>query len=482
MSNLPCIALVLSIAAAATTLASTTAELLAARSTDLPLAREDMLHFRNGDTLQGSLVRIDDESGVQWNRPDAVQPFAFNPEFLTEIRLSGSPPISGWTNNCTLQLVNGDQLQGQLLGYDGQKVTLSTWYAGELSLPAESVAVILPLSGPGSVTYSGPTGIEDWTIGRVNAAQLLDAGEWSYSKGAFYSSKAASIARDVDLPDVASIQFDLEWRGFFNIAVALYTEYLHPVSLAAKDNEPDFGGFYSIQINPFSANLLPVKQNEPLRYLGQAPLQHLAQKTSARFDLRVNKATRSIALLVDGQLMKQWVDNDSFAGSGTAIRFVHQGQGIVKLSNIKVSEWDGQFEEPPSLTANKSVDLARLRNGDRIAGPVRQIVDERMQIEAAGTTLNIPISRVTQVELAAATPKPLVPTPATVRAHFASSGTLTFELKEWTSQGLVAESDNFGTVTFRPGAFNRIVFDLLADAREAAETPSQRAPVFRFIE
>ena len=428
----------------------------------------DVLFFRNGDVLHGSLLEIDRTSGIRWERRDALEPFVFDPAYLSEIRLASVAPTNQWTNNVTVQLANGDQLQGQLLGFDGSELHLATWYAGDIRLPAHSVAVLLPVSGPRSVAFQGPTGVEGWTMGKVNAAQL-DAGQWYYSKGAFYASKSASIARDVDLPDVASLQFDLEWRGFFNIAVALYTEYLHPVSLAAKENEPKFGGFYSIQINPFSANLLPVKQTEPLRYLGQAPLQNLAQKTSARFDLRVNKEKRSIALLVDGRLIKQWVDNDAFAGTGTAIRFVHQGQGVVKLSNIKVSEWDGQFEEPPALTPNKTQDLARLRNGDRIAGPVKRIEDGRMSIEAAGTTLEIPMLRVKQVELAAAKSEQTQPGPNSVRAHFAATGSVTFEIEKWTPEGLVVRSENFGPATFNPDAFARIEFDLNSGEREGEQ-------------
>src|SRR5687768_16839635 len=142
--------------------------------------------------------------------------------------------------------------------------------------------------------------MEGWTRGKVNAQGLTDAGEWMYSNGAFYALKSASIARDLKLPDVASIQFDLEWRGFFHVAVALYSSYLHPINLANKESEPQFGGFYSMQLNPFSANLLPVEQNEPLRYLGQASLQHLAQTNAAHIDIRVNKAKSLVALMVNG--------------------------------------------------------------------------------------------------------------------------------------------------------------------------------------
>jgi len=49
----------------------------------------------------------------------------------------------------------------------------------------------------------------------------------------------------------------------------------------------------------------------------------------------------------------------------------------------------------------------------------------------------------------------------TVRAFFNSgSGTLTFNLRKWTTDELNAESANFGSANFKPTAFSRLVFDL----------------------
>jgi hypothetical protein len=427
----------------------------------------DSILFKNGDVLFGSLAEIDPENGIQWTRSDAINAFRFAPGMVSELELATSQnharQIS--SNYCSLVLSNGDQLEGELLGYDGEKITLNTWFGGTLEFSKTNVAMVLPLGVPKPAIFQGPTGLEGWTMGKVNAPALADAGEWIYQNGAFYALKSASIARDLKLPDSASIQFDLEWRGFFHIAIALYTEYLHPVNLASKETEPKFGGFYSLQINPFSANLLPVKQTEPLRYLGQAPLQSLAQKNSAHVDIRVSKSKRLIALLIDGILIKQWVEPDAeeFAGTGTAMRFVHQGQGAVKLSDLKISEWDGHFEEAVSITPDKSQDLARLKNNDRVIGMVKAIRDGRLSIEVAGRTepLEVPVARVKQVEFAAAKTIPLVVKPSTIRAFFASGlGRLTFDLERWTDQELAVSSDTFGSVKLNPTAFSRLVFDV----------------------
>lgn len=421
----------------------------------------DAVLFRNGDVLLGKLESIDPQTGIRWSRTDALNAFQFSPARVTQLEFgtAKSAEAKASTNLCSIHLQNGDQIQGDLVEYDGAKVTVDTWFAGRLELPKQAVALIVPLGLPKPTLFAGPTGVEGWTMGKVAAQALVDSGEWVYSNGAFYAMKSASIARDLKLPDSASIQFDMEWRGFFHVAIALYSSYLHPINLANKETEPQFGGFYSMQLNPFSANLLPVKQNEPLRYLGQASLQQLAQTNAARIDIRVSKAKKLVALLINGILVKQWTDDD-FAGTGTGVRFVHQGQGAVKLTNIRVTEWDGVFEEPVAVTPNKAQDIARLKNGDRVIGSVKAIREGKLSIEGAGTVLDVPVTRVKQVELATPVQRPK-PEARTVRAYFSSGvGSLTFNLDQWTPEEITASSDSFGAVKIKPAAFSRILFDV----------------------
>jgi hypothetical protein len=433
----------------------------------------DAILFRNGDLLFGRLNSIDRENGIQWARSDALNAFQFDPGNVSQVDFAEASrtDIPSSTNMCSVHLHNGDQLQGDLASYDGEKVTLDTWFGGRLVLPKSAVALIVPLGLPKPVLFAGPKGLEGWTMGKVTAGALVESGEWIYQNEAFYAMKSASIARDLKLPDSMSLQFDIEWRGFFHVAVALYTAYLHPINLANKETEPQFGGFYSLQLNPFSANLLPVKQNEPLRYLGQASLQQLAQTNAANVDIRVNKSKKLVALLVNGNLVKQWTDED-FAGTGSAVRFVHQGQGAVKLTNIRVSEWDGSFEEPAIVTPNKTQDMARLKNGDRVIGNVKALRDGKLSIEAAGTILDVPVTRVKQVELASAQPSGTKAGEQAVRAYFTSgNGSLTFSLEKWTDAEMSATSENFGSAKFKPEAFSRIVFDVKGDEAARVNAP-----------
>ena len=426
---------------------------------ELNTAKQDAVLFRNGDFLYGDLEAIDAQKNIRWHHPDAAQAIEFSPTNIAEIALrSRSREKSSSTNACVIRLTNQDELEGNLLSFDGEKIILETWFAGTLTLPRKMVQSIVPKPPSRPARFDGLTGLEGWTRGKSVLAQQ-DYGSWSYKNGAFYATKAASIARDLKLPDVASIQFDVAWKGIFHVAIALYTDSLQPVSLAAKENEPDFGGFYSLQLNNYTASdLIAIKKRDPLRSLGQITVPGFQQKSSAQIELRVSKPKRSIAILVDGNVIKEWQDTDEFAGAGTAMRFVHQGQGAVKLSNLRVSDWDGQMEKISTNAPDPNLDLARLRNGDRVNGSIQSIRNGKLTVDTGASKLEIPLARLRQLDFAGRKGEVAKSQPDDVRVFFPRGESLTFHLEKWDAQGVIGSSPNFGKVKFDPTAFARIEF------------------------
>jgi hypothetical protein len=423
--------------------------------------RGDLIRFRSGDSLYGKLRAFDATNGLRWIHPDAVAPIAFKPGNVVEVQLAEkSAAAVSASNTCLIRLGNQDEITGGLVSFDAEKMIVETSQAGRLTLPRKTVQFIQPRPAPAPPIFEGPTGLEGWTIGKVSNA-AAEAGEWRYRNGAFYATRAASIARDIRLPDVASLEFDLAWRGSFHLALALYTDYLQPISLATKETEPDFGGFYSLQLNNYYANLLAVTKPDPLRYLGQMPLQpDFGRKNAAHVEVRINKAKNIVALLIDGVLIKSWVDTQEFVGRGTGIRIVHQGQGGSRISGLRVSEWDGQFEEKPTNPPDSRQDLAKLRNGDRLQGALEQIRDGKMLFAISGRTIEVPLNRVKQIEMAGAGVERPKPSEGSVRAHFHRGGSVTLDLEKVDDAGWVTRSPAFGAATFQRDSFSRIQFDL----------------------
>ena len=419
------------------------------------------LLFRNGDILLGQLESISSEKSVIWKRGDVLEPIDFSGSNISEIRFPAKKEstVTG-TNFCRVNFRNDDSIEGTLLELDAEKLTLQTAFAGKLVFPRKVVQSLEPLPPESDPVFTGPSGLEGWTIGKVTVA-AGDAGQWQYTNGAFYATQSASIARDVKLPDVARIQFDLAWKGMLQSAVALYTSHMHPVALANKDNEPDFGGFYSLQLNSFVATLMPVKKNEPLRYLGQVAVPAFTEKNNARIEVLANKKRASVALLVDGVLIKEWIDTDGFAGTGTGLRFVHQGgqegsRGSARLSNIRVSEWNGKMATRSTNIYVGKDDLASLANGDRVSGELQSFRAGKMTFATSGTKLDVPMNRIADLYFANNGKADSSELGSNVRGFLHNGGAVTFKIESWNGDTVTGTSPNFGRAAFATSAFERI--------------------------
>ncbi len=412
--------------------------------------------FRTGDMLPGKVESLVPGKELRWIHPDAEKPIRFRADNLAQIanRSTRHPPEKGG-QPCVAVFTNLDEMRGDFVSFDATNLVLRTWHAGLVTIPRDRVRLIRPIPTHFKTAYAGPTGIEDWTIGNVH---IDDAGEWTYANGAFYATKAASIARIVNLPDKSTLEFDIAWRETFNVAIALYTDYLHPISLRNKETEPAFGGFYSLQINPRTVNLLHVTKREPLRYLGPLAVTAFAQKSKARITIRCDKSRHSVSLFIDGQMIKQWIDDRGFGGEGRGIRLVHQGIGSVRVSNLRVTEWDGRFDVPPSLPPNSAQDVTLTSAGQRVFGHVETIRPDVVIMRIGGGTKTIPWRDAAHIELAPAKAAPLTPEAGMVRGWFEPQRSVKFRLEKWENGRITGTSPNFGTVAFDADAFQQVEF------------------------
>ena len=414
----------------------------------------DGVYFANGDRLRGELLTFDPQKGLAWRHPDAAREMTARAAGVVKIRLGERPggavkiafPV-------LVRLINQDELEGGLVAVLADKIILKTWYAGDLQVPRASIASIVPQSPRPGLLYEGPTSLEGWTQGKPPVADF-EASGWSYQQGGFFATQSASIARDFKLPNLVDIQFDVAWRGFFNLAVALYADSLHPINLANKDNAPDFGGFYSLQLNNNSVNILVVHKARPITSLGAAFMPIPNTKSSMHVGIRVNKPEQMIHLLIDGVPVKQWKEPTEFAGTGTILRFVNQTASIMKLSNLTVAEWDGRMEATTNRPPDPTSDFVLLMNNDTVTGRLQKFADGKITMESALGALEIPLLRIAQMRLAESTnaPSAAVLTNAAPQAFFATRGRVTLEVERVEAAQLLGKSPLLGPLKISLGA------------------------------
>jgi len=424
-------------------------------------ADADCLSFRDGDVLYGKLLEIQPGSVIRWQHPDVSEAIDFKPEKVGQIDFAPRTSTAGQTDSsCKLWLANGDMLEGNLAGCGSNALSMDTWYAGRLKIPRRALQT-LTFNPRTPILFDGLSGLDGWTQGKSGKAFAGDAGRWLYRNGAFYSDKSSSIARDLKLPDRSQMQFDLTWKGALNLAIALYTDSLQPINLTDKENEPDFGGFYSLRfLQTVFVSLNPIKKKDPPRMLGdQLIIQSLQQKDRVHVDLRMSKPDRRVALFLDGTLIKDWIDPDGFVGEGAGVRFVNNGPGgAVKISNFRVSKWNGVLEQAAADAPDTLHDVVTLESGAKISGAVALVTNGVISLLTTGGATNVPLASVSALEFARFQGQ--APPPSQINAHatFVHGGSVTFELLAWRPAGVEVLTPDIGKVTFDPAAFRHLQF------------------------
>ncbi len=409
-----------------------------------------ILRFFNGDALHGELHSIDGQKTVRWAHAEARGVIDFSPATIARIELNPTlVPGRKQRGHCLVRLTNGDELLGDLTSLDREALLLETWYAGPMTIPRQRVQSVVPLlDRPGSV-YEGPTGLKGWQT-LVIDNDTGDKAGWRYANGAFLASRPCSAGRDVKLPALANIEFDLAWRGSLEFMITLYVD--------SFKEEPGDG--YALQLSEGGVSLHSMRKDGNTTQLGNAELPDLAAKRKSRFSIRVNRELKTISLVEDDMLVKQWKERGEFVGKGTGLAFVQQAQGAVKLSNIRVSEWDGRFDEQPAPPSRSKDDLVKLSNSDKVTGTLQSIKDGQMSFKTPFAALDVPLQRVSRIDLASESANRATNAPGAVRAEFADRGRVTIQLERWDSQQAVGTSPNFGRLKFDPSAFSQIQFNL----------------------
>ncbi len=165
--------------------------------------------------------------------------------------------------------------------------------------------------------------------------------------------------------------------------------------------------------------------------MGQIIAPLLGQKNDAHITIHASKLRRSVTLLIDGVVAKQW-NEGLLAAQGTGVRFVHQGQGSIRLSNLRVRQWDGRIEET-GANPHRGPDEAIITvMGEKLVGKLLSYDAASVQLQTGQTPFKIALDRVQRVEFSGLDIASTAPDKARLaRARLGNAGILTFVLNSW---------------------------------------------------
>lgn len=412
------------------------------------------LAFLTGDSIRGELVLIDAKQGLTWKHPDAGAPIIFGLANLREVRLAEPPADSQAASLAMVTLTNDDQLPGKLLEITEQAVTLETSYAGRLSLVRSLVRSIAPGAAVAASVYEGPTGMDGWV------SQRGSQGTWSYKNGSFISTgRNGSIGREIAMPEVARIDFDLAWRGTPGFTLSFCGE---------RVDNPNQGAYMlNVQNDYFSLYRFspPQGSNE----LGSFNQQGFTIKGKARFSIRVDRPKKSVALLINGALVRQFTDTAAKPPAGKCL-YLGCSQGLLKVSNISVTKWDGKMENAAGTADGEEAsadDTLFFGNGDKVRGKLKTAKDGKINFATAYATMDVPVDRVAVIEFGKGGQERARRNAGDVQLVFPAGQRVTMNLEKLAAGTAAGKSENFGAATFKLAAFGKINFNLYDDRREA---------------
>ena len=315
--------------------------------------------------------------------------------------------------------------------------------------PAPLIAAVpLPLPPP-AVPFVQPPGGGD-----VPAAAPAGP-SWVFRNGAFYSVGTGTLGRECHLPTKARVEFDLAWKGQPYFRFQFYTRSVEHFDFS------DGWQFYSSG----SGLLYPMRRGGGAVTPARVP--QMVSKSSVRLTFLLDTEKESIVGLVDGEKVQEWKALGR-PGNGTGIVFYnYNANSRVRLSNIRITPWDGTHGEPPPITEPKEA-VVQFVNQDRATGSVQEIRNGRLALDAAGTRLEIPLKRIAAVLL----PAPVTPAltnanPVQLSLH--RNERLSLALENWEAGEVTATSPVFGQLRLQPAAVRTLRFNPRASRAAADE-------------
>lgn len=416
----------------------------------------DLLQFDNKDGIHGTLVSYSEgEYGLKWRHEHVKDPILFSLANVSKIKLATRKAVAD-TTGASVTLSNEDVLMGKIVSLDGEKLVLDTWYAGRINIEKVMIKAIHPGTKGSTAIFEGPSDLASWTVQNHGNLQA-----WKFRNNALYALQAYPIGRMIDkMPDSVDIEFEVAWRGYPQFIFAFLTDNLQQY----------YGNCYMLQVSNTSVHMYRCNRNGNQQSLGNANVQEFANATNgkAKLNIMVDKENKSIVLMVNDKVVKQFAASSGFSGLGKGILFQPQTQGNFKLSKIRVSSWGGKLpSEGGATTGEGTDDTIRFVNGDKVTGSLLSIADGTAEFKTSYATLTIPVERVVAVSMAPDNMERARRNKSDVKASFASGGAVTVQMASVGSSKLKGSSENFGMVTMPVAAFKSLEFNIYKEKEEA---------------
>jgi hypothetical protein len=331
----------------------------------LTAAAADNLTLAGGEArLSGNVVSINESGVVELATELSAKPLLLRDGVVEKIEFSAranqpDPPAT------LIELTNGDLLPATIERLDNHRLSVVSPDAGRLEIPRETVRSIQTGIRRRKVVFEGPNNLDEWTTTEEGRKNL------NFENGIISANGPTSFSTKLPLPRQFILRFELIWQERQTPNFQVF--FADP--LLAR-GEP--GDRYYLQ---FGGAGLEIKReaSRGKRFNTIVILNRTRDQfpdNRMRIELRVNRDTARLELLIDGESEGEFADPIAGIPDGSGIVFVSNTSNGVRqqFRGIEVLEFDDSRSRHRSEDRGDPVrDSLISREDDRWSGELTEI-------------------------------------------------------------------------------------------------------------
>lgn len=370
------------------------------------------IFFINGDSIAGQITDWN-EDNISLTSQDLVDPVTFSTNKILNVTLKDNRDsiieVDPNQDETTLIINNRDNqkgLHGMIKGgfsnIDDTHVTLNTNYAGKIKVLKKFITK-MEIDSKQGYLYLGPKSLDEWYNNSLVPS-------WEYTNNSLIGGeRAGNLGQDMNLPEEASISFDLSWKN---------DEYLSLYLFSSDHEQSTPNDYYKLTISRGKITFYKYNNGRTQSHITSENKQKLAgqfrgqvvqpsinpKDLHAHYDIYMSKSKGKFHIYRNGIKLDTYTDSEPSPDKfGKAIQIISANKSPVRIKNLSISKWSGHI--PSDVDAETFAKIKGdgerllLKNGDILLGRIGKVRDGSMQIETLYTPLNIPIVRMRSIDL-----------------------------------------------------------------------------------
>jgi len=359
-----------------------------------------MVYSGENNWMFGNLQSISSEGAVKWLHNGSGTIVDFPAGTVKSIYFSSRLPPP--PHNDVVWMEGKSSIQGNITAMDDKELIIHTNFADNIHIPRKLIRGFQFNDGGEKIVFDQIGSLADWSTSSSTQPK-----EWQMTDNrtiVFNGNGSENIARDIGIPRIASIEFELSWKSSLNTTITLLRD--------PDDN--DSRDYYVININNghlFWQRASRTDGRNRQITIGRIHLnEYLKGRNSAHFRLSIDRTRKKVFIFMNGERISEWNDIADGVPTGGGFEIRGNNDNPLRIRNLVVREWNGRsipldFEQNSTI---QIVDSIETSDDDLLLGKItgitlddqgRRVVELSTPLTESGT-ISPPENFISQITLA----------------------------------------------------------------------------------